>query len=59
MQVALLLAFHAHLLGPEEPSCCSMSIFVDVLIEMLVQGERLTAEILTVHLACSSSGKLP
>lgn len=53
MQVALLPTFHAHLSSLEEPTCCCLSPFVGVLVEMLVQGEKLTAEILKVCLACS------
>lgn len=52
MQVALLLTFHAHLSGLEEPPCSCQSPFVGVLVERLVQGEKLTTEILRVHLAC-------
>lgn len=51
--IALLPTFHAHLSGIEEPLCCCLSPFVGVLIEVLVQGEKLTAEILRGHLTCS------
>lgn len=54
MQVARLPTFHAHLLGLENPPCCFLSPFVDTLAEMLVQGAKLTTEILRVHLACST-----
>lgn len=53
MRVALLPTFHAPLPGVKEPPCCCLSPFGGVLVEMLVQGEKLTTEILRVHLACS------